>query len=408
MSTSFSYLTDHGIQGLNIGAPDDGILKACFDIMSVSTKALYESGEVSCLQYGPNLGDNKALQELAKFLTYELKDEVKIENLMFNAGATQGLMLLLSTFFTKGDVAIVEDPSYFIALRAFQESSGLKVFPVASCDDGVDVDQLDEVLTQNIDKEKMAAENRQYWALVYLVPIFNNPRATCLSEEKSKKLIQVLRKHNVLALCDDVYNLCYFMDSKPPFTTPSPKRLFAYDKESDPGYKGNVVSIGSFSKFMGPGLRLGWIEAPKHIISIFDKSPFVESGGSFNHYTSCVIREALKLGLISKHLIMFREVLHLRMNALCDAIDKHLPTAKYIRPKGGYFVWVTFPESVDAEEVSKVCLAKYKVKAPGGKHFSCVGNFKNCLRLACSYYPEEILADCIEKLAMAMKEVTKQ
>jgi len=402
--SSFCELKEQGVTSLKVGAPDDTLLKACFDIVSMATKALYDSGEVTCLQYAPNLGDQQYLEQLAKLLTDELQDEVKVENLMVNAGAAQGLMFILSMLFTKGDIAVIEDPTYFLALQGFRENSGMTVFSVSSCDDGVDVDQLDEVLSKNIDKEKMTSEGRRYHALVYLIPTFNNPCGTCLSEEKSTKLVQVLRKHKALAVCDDVYNLVYFMDDNPPFTTLSPKRLFAYDKESDPDYQGNVISNGSFSKIMGPGLRLGWIEAPKHLISTFKKSAFLTSGGAFNQYTACVIREAMKLGLIPKHLTLIREEYYKRMNALCDAIDKHLPMAKYTRPKGGYFVWVRFPENIDAVEFGNYCLAKYKVTAPAGVQFSCTSSFKNYMRMSFAHYTEDILAQCIEKFGLAIKE----
>lgn len=406
--SSFCHSKKQGIITLKPGAPDDTLLKAAFDIIVTATKALYESGEVTCLQYGLNLGDKQYLEQLAQLLTNELKDEVKVENLILNAGAAQGLVTILSEVFTKGDLAVVEDPTYFLALKGFRENSGLNVLSVASCDDGVDVDQLDKILTKNIDKEKMSKEGRQYHALVYLIPTFNNPRGTCLSEEKSKQLVQVLRKHKALAVCDDVYNLVYFMDDKPPFTTPSPKRLFAYDKESDPLYQGNVISNGSFSKIMAPGLRLGWIEGPKHLIGKFGKSAFLSSGGAYNQYTSCVIREAMKMGLIAKHLKLVREVYFRRMNALCDAIDMHLPMVEYTRPQGGYFVWVTFPENINAEEFASYSLAKYKVTAPSGVQFSYTGGFKNCMRMTFAFYTEDVLVQCIEKLGLAIKEFTSQ
>ena len=91
--------------------------------------------------------------------------------------------------------------------------------------------------------------------MFYTIPTFHNPTGVVLSEDKSKRLIQMARKYDMIIVCDDVYNMLHYgKDSK------APKRLFAYDDPNDPDYKGNVVSNGSFSKILGPGYRVGWME----------------------------------------------------------------------------------------------------------------------------------------------------
>lgn len=404
MAHLFSHIDDQGIVCLGVGAPDKPLLKKTADVMLQGTKALLESGDVDCLQYGPRRGDPEMLKELAKFLTNEYQDEVKCENLMINAGATQGLKFLSKTLFDAGDLVLFEDPTYFIAITVLIKDTGLKPIAVPTDDDGINVDEVDKILTEHV-AGKTLTSSKPYSALVYLVPTFNNPKGTILSEEKSKKLIKVLRKHKALAICDDVYNTLSFIDERPPLVTPPPKRLFAYDNEADPDYQGNVVSNSTFSKIMGPGLRLGWMEAPPHLLTMFESSGYVLSGGCFNHYTSCVIREGLKLGLISKLVREVREVYQSRKNALCDAIDKFIPIAQYLRPKGGYFVWVVLPENLNANDIFTICKEKYKVSFRPGALCSCVGNFQNCLRLSFAYYSEEILSEAVRKIGMAINDL---
>lgn len=404
MAHLFSHIEDEDITGLGVGAPDKTLLKKTADVMLQSTKALLESGNVDCLQYGPRRGDPEVLKELAKFLTSQYQDKVKSENLMINAGATQGLKFLAKALFNAGDLVLFEDPTYFIAITVLTKDTGLKPIAVLTEDDGINVDEVDKILAEHV-AAKPLTSSKPYSALLYLVPTFNNPKGTILSEEKSKKLIKVLRKHKALAICDDVYNTLFFIDDKPPLVTPPPKRLFAYDNENDPDYQGNVVSNSTFSKIMGPGLRVGWLEAPTHLLKMLESSGYVLSGGCFNHYTSCVIREGLKLGLISKLVSEVREVYQSRKDALCDAIDQFIPIAKYQRPKGGYFVWVILPENINTNDIFTICKEKYKVTFRPGALCSCVGNFQNCLRLSFSYYSEEILSEAVRKIGMAINDL---
>jgi DNA-binding transcriptional MocR family regulator len=105
---------------------------------------------------------------------------------------------------------------------------------------------------------------------------------------------------------------------------------------------------------------------------------------------------------------MVREVYQSRKNAVCDAIDKFVPMAKYIRPKGGYFVWVVLPETINTEEVLAISKEKYKVLFHPGTKCSCVGNFQNCLRLSFAHYAEEVLSDAVRKIGMAIDELSNK
>ncbi|KAJ7365352.1 hypothetical protein OS493_005458 [Desmophyllum pertusum] len=138
-------------------------------------------------------------------------------------------------------------------------------------------------------------------------------------------------------------------------TNPSTK-AFAFDDKSDADYKGNVISNASFSKFLAPGLRLGWMEVPERVQNVLKTNAYASSGGCFNHYISCIIAVALQEGLVKDHVLMVRKVFHSQLNTLCDALDKYIPGQfSYQRPKGGYFLWVTFSPEVDCDKWNVIC-----------------------------------------------------
>ena len=409
MSTLFDSLLEQDgeeVFNLRIGAPSRPLLKKCQDIMRQASEHHLKSDDLSLLQYGPRQGHSVFRAELAKFLSNQYEDTVDSADLMVTAGATQGLALLVTLLFNPGDLAFVEDPTYFLAIKVLSEDLNLKVIGVPTDEDGINVEEFDRLLTQHGVKDRPVTHAKPFGSLLYTVPTFNNPTGSSLPPEKCEGLVKVLRKHNVLAVCDDVYNCLPFVDSEPPFTTPGPKRLFAFDKKSHPDYKGNVVSNGTFSKLLGPGLRLGWVELPECVKNLLVWSYYADSGGSFNQYTSCIVATAFKLGLVTKHVVDAREVYHSQMIALCDAIDKFLPaTVTYKRPKGGYFVWLTFPSNVNCRDLQQLCKKKYRVDFNPGSACSCTGSFTNCMRLSFAFYEKHVLQEIVKTIGEALKEM---
>ena len=406
MSTLFENVHDKdGLISLCVGAPDDLLLEECRKLIQKATEALHASGKLSSFQYGAKLGDPVYRTELAKFLTDQYGSKVESDSLIANAGASQGLQVLISTLFQKDDFAFVEDPTYFLSIKMLKEDLNMKVIGVPTDAGGIIVEELEKLLVEHSSKFRAPTDKKPFSSLVYLVPTFNNPKGGCLSAERSKKLVTVLRKHNALGVCDDVYNSLPYLDDGPPFVTKAPPRLFAYDVKSDADYKGNVVSNGTFSKLLGPGLRIGWLECPTSVVKCFaENCSYLQSGGGFNHYMSCVLGTALQLGLVSKHVIYARQVYAGRMKALCDAIDELVPQAKYTRPRGGYFVWIVLPIEIDSRKMAKLCEEKYKIKFWPGPFCSNDGNFVNYVRFSCAWHREEILREAVKRFAEGLKE----
>lgn len=403
-TTQFEHLENgpKRIYSLSVGAPSTALRQKCTELVQKATLSLHKSEHCpNAFQYGANCGSTAYRAELAKFLSEHYVDAVNHEDLWTNAGASQGLDFIAHTLFQHGDVAFVEEPAYFIGLLALRDDLGMKVIGVPSDKDGMIVDELEKLMMEHSNELRAPTDKKPYSAMLYCVPTFNNPTGSCLLAERSQKLITLLRKYNVLALCDDVYNLLSFIDDQPP-----PKRLFAFDNKSDADYKGNVISNGSFSKILGPGLRLGWLEVPERARKVLKTSAYARSGGCFNHYISCVISVALKEGLVNEHLSMVQKIYHSQRDALCSALDKYLPCQfTYQKPNGGYFVWVTFPPEVDCDKLFEICKKKYLVEFNYGSRFCATpGKFKNCIRLSFAFNEPDIIEHCVKQIAQALKE----
>ena len=403
-TTPFDHLENgpKRIYSLSVGGPSTHLRQKAAELVLKATLSLHKSEHCpNALQYGKEEGPMAFRLELAKFLSEHYGNAVNHEDLWATAGAAQGMDFVGHTLFQSGDVVFVDEPCYFIGIKALRNDLGMRVIGVPSDNDGMIVDELEKLMMEHSNELRAPTDKKPYSAMVYVVPTFSNPTGSCLSVERCKKLITLLRKHNVLALCDDVYNLLSFTDDTPP-----PQRLFAFDNKSDADYKGNVISNGSFSKLLGPGLRLGWMEVPEKAQKVLKTSAYASSGGCFNHYMACVISVALQEGLMKEHLFMAREVYLSQLNALCHALDKHMPGQfSYEKPKGGYFVWVTFPREIDCDKLFDICKNKYLVELNYGSRFCATpGKFKNCIRLSFSFNEPDIIEHCVKQISQALKE----
>lgn len=406
MTTMFDYLKrdDRKISTLRVGSPSEDLRIKCGELIRKASLELHTPDNYADLfQYGPHSGSLAVRDELAKFLSEQYGDKVSCEDIWVTAGASQGLACIGNLLFQPGNVAFVEEPTYFIGLTALQEDYGMNVVGVPTDQDGMIVDELEKLMAEHLLTAPGSAGNKPFSAMLYCIPTFNNPTGSVLSSERCKQLIKLLRKYNVLAFCDDVYNLLSYMGDSPPFQ--SPQRLFSFDNKTDPDYKGHVISNGTFSKILGPGLRLGWMEVPERVGRILHTTGYVKSGGCFNHYTSCIVSTAIKMGLVKEHLAYAQEVYYSRLNSLCNALDKYIPcSVRYTKPRGGYFVWVVLPCEVDCDKLYDVCLNKYRVDFNKGSGFSSKGQYKNCMRLTFAFHDSPTIEHCVKQIALAIKE----
>ena len=281
------------------------------------------------LAYGKPLGNvDTAIEPLADFLSYVYGREVKPGRLMLTAGCSHGLDLACRQLGRPGDVAFVEDPTYFKAIATMSET-GLELRSVETDEGGLDpVSLLKGILA--------AKEEGKRPRFIYTVPTFSNPLGRTLSPSRRREIVRICSAHDMLVVSDDPYSLLHFCDEE--------------SKAEDPfSESSRVVSLGSFSKLLAPGLRLGWIEADQLIVHKL-LSGVLSSGGCISQFSSQIVSQGIRGGLILNHLDHVRKCLARRSRLLFDALIAHCgEAASFSLPQGGYFIWVTLQNSMRAE-----------------------------------------------------------
>ncbi|XP_021353530.1 uncharacterized protein LOC110450374 isoform X2 [Mizuhopecten yessoensis] len=375
-------------------------MKGCKEIVMQSTALAMKDPEQEqfIFQYGPTQGDPVFRKDLAEFLSKEYDDHVKSDNLMVTVGATHGLHVTASILFDHNLPIFVEDPTFHLAFKILKDDLGKTVIPVPTSEDGVDLTRLEELLQENRAKAgDKATWKSPFWTMLYTMTVYGNPTGQCSSPEQCRKLINLARKYDVLLFSDDVYNLFHFGKGK------QPARLLAYDKSDDPNYIGCVLSNGTFSKIFAPGIRLGWMEGHKEMVDLLACCYTSYCTGSFNHYMSLVMSAAIQLGLMTTHLNRIRGVYKTRMGLMCDALQKYLPTGfTFNRPQGGFFIWVTMPETMDAKVLQKFA-KKFNVVYIDGESTSPTCSFRNCIRLTISFCDTDQIEEGTQRLAKAIQ-----
>ncbi len=227
--------------------------------------------------------------------------------------------------------------------------------------------------------------------LVYIIPTFQNPTGFSLAQDRRTQLISLANRFDFHILADEVYHLIYF-DELPP------KPLIGFDEGN------RVISFGSFSKILAPGLRIGWIHAAPEIIERFSNAALTFSGGGFNHYASALVREVIDLGLLDTHVSFLRREYSVRSDAMGRALQRYFGSAiQYTSPSGGYYFWITFPEGFDSD-LSLNAAERAGVSYRPGNAFSESGQFSRQIRLAYTLFEVEQLTEGISRLYKSFKD----
>jgi DNA-binding transcriptional MocR family regulator len=360
-----------GTINLGIGQPSADLLPA--GLLREAADGFLADARPADLNYGERQGDAGFRRSLADFLKPEYGAPVDPDSLFVTAGNSQALDFICSVFTRRGDTVICEEPSYFLAFRVF-EDHGLNIVPVRTDADGMDIEALENVL------------ERTKPGLVYTIPSYHNPGGQSLSAARRERLAELSRKHGFVVAADEVYQLLWYGQPPPP----AMGTLIA---------DGNILSLGSFSKILAPGLRLGWIQASAHLLDRILDSGVVNSGGSFNQFTSLVVREAIERGLQSSFLGRLREAYGRRVAAMDGALHEHFSDrARWHRPGGGYFFWLECAAAVDTAALRELAPG-FQVGFQPGVNFSSRGALGNCLRLSFAHYGRADVREGVARLA---------
>ncbi len=306
--------------------------------------SLSEKEKQMAMQYGPTTGLPTLLESLSDYL--EKKGlPVKSNRLIITTGSLQAINILAKAFLDPGDNVIVETPSFIGALSAFR-SYQANLISVPLKGDGMDIDILKQRLSTTSPKPKF----------LYYSPNFHNPAGIIYSEEVKQQMIEVLKDQEIAIIEDDVYSDLYFFEED----VPKMKLIKAIDPEGI-----DVCFTGSFSKILGPGLRLGWMLVPE---PIYQKCELIkQSIDACSPSISQVLADKfIREGYINNYIAEVREEYKRRGTAMIETLSECLPKGvSFEKPRGGFYTWLQLPEGCDATAVLKKAIDKGVVFVTG-------------------------------------------
>jgi DNA-binding transcriptional MocR family regulator len=325
----------------------------------------------AALQYGTSEG-YRPLREAIAERCRGRGISIEPAEVLIDTGSMQGLDLLAKLFLDPGDVVVVEDPTFLTALQCFR-FFGARFLTVPVDDEGMQVDRLPEIL------------ERKEVKLLYTMPTFQNPTGVTLSFSRRRALLEIAARFGVPIVEDDSYGeLRYEGDALP--------TLKALDRE------GIVTYLASFSKTLSPGLRLGFLAAPK---PIQEKVLFAKQAADLHSplLSQRIAHEFLKRGLLDPHIGRLVAAYRSRRDSMLKALERHFPSgSRWSHPQGGFFLWASFSPGIDTTRLLEDAMRENVMFVPGATFFANGGG-ESSLRLNFSAYEEDKLEVGVERLA---------
>jgi 2-aminoadipate transaminase len=346
------------------GFPDPASLPAA-EVSAATARALSERGRTA-LQYGDNAGYSGLIDALIAKLARDQGIEAKRENILITAGGSQAIGLLLDAFVDWGDTIVSEMPTWLGAVQAFR-NVGASVVSIPIEAEGTDVDALSREL-ESLRGQGVTPK------FVYVISNFQNPTGVTMSLQRRQALLDVVYSAGLILIEDDAYfDLRYEGESLP--------SLYSLDDRS------SVVYMGTLSKTMGPGMRLGWLVGPPELIR---RISALKVDGGTNVFGAHVAAEWLPERLLP-HVARLRDVYRRRRDLMLAALQRHMPAGTaWTVPQGGFFIWVTLPAGIDTTRM----LAQVKELGveylPGPTCFAG-GAGTNQLRLSFSFVEDDLI-----------------
>lgn len=349
------------------------------EFSEVAQQVMAESG-TKALQYGPTEGVDELRKEIAKRMA-KVQVPAEFTDIMITSGSQQGLDFSAKLFIDPGDTVICEAPSYLGALNAFKAYQPNFV-EVETDDDGMRMDKLEEALK--------STKNAKF---IYVIPDFQNPTGRTLPLERRKRLVELANRYDIVVVEDNPYGELRFEGEILP-------AIKHFDTE------GRVVFLGTFSKILSPGVRLGWVCASEEILS---KYVMIKQGADLQSSTISQMETAKLLQSfdIEKHIQKIIDLYSKRKNLMVETMKKEFPSnVSWTDPEGGLFLWVMLPEGANARDIAVKALEQKVAYVPGGSFYP-VGGHENCFRMNYSCMSEEKIVEGIQRLGKVLKEELK-
>jgi 2-aminoadipate transaminase len=346
------------------------------DVLRDLTSALLDADPGRALQYSPTEGLPPARAAVAGLVASDQGREVDPDDVLITSGGIEALQLLARTFVEPGDRVLVEAPSYLGAIMAFAGFEA-QVDGVPMDDGGLRVDALAAALTRD-PKPK----------LLYVIPDHQNPTGLSLADDRRAEVVEMCRRHGVLVVEDVAYRLLSFDGN----TAPS---LWSLGPDV-------VVQIGTFSKIFVPGVRLGWAVGPAPVIAAMTaaKQNSDQCSGALGQL---LMARFVDDGHLARNLVGARALYDERAGAMLAALDEHMPESyRWTRPRGGFFVWLSGPDDVDARALTAPATRLGVAYVPGSPFYPDARG-DNCFRLSFSRATTDDIAEGIRRLGTVLR-----
>ena len=345
----------------------------------ISQKVM-QPGNWQAFEYGPTIGHYPLRKYLADWLGHR-GIRTQAQNVMILSGSQQGLDLLTKVFLEPGDYVVMEEPSFMGAIGVFK-AAGARILTVPMDQEGLRTDLLEQLLSRHRPK------------FIYTLPTFQNPTGTKMSLSRRHELLKLAYQYHIPIVEDDPYSELYYENQ------PSPS-LKSLDKH------GHVIYLGTFSKILFPGLRLGWCVAPPPVL---EQLSLAKQHVDLHTSTTAqwVMTEFCNQGLLDEHLPIVRNQYMRQRNAMVNALTEFAPQdLSWTVPEGGYYLWCELPPGMKAATLLTKAAEKKVTFVPGNAFYVNSGG-KDRIRLCFSRHSETTILEGISRLCEAILEMLNQ
>lgn len=331
-------------------------------------------------QYSTTEGYIPLRQHIADKYNKNFGLNIKPEHVLITTGSQQALDLIAKVLINTGDGVIVEAPGYLGAIQAFCMFEP-KFLPVTLEEDGLNLEELEEALKQGA-------------KFAYTVPNFQNPTGLTYSKERREAICELFDKYDTVLVEDDPYGELRFKGSKLPYI--------------GAGKLAHSVLLGTFSKTVTPGMRLGFIitqdsELMTHLVTAKQSSDLHS-----NIFSQYLISDYLDHNEYQQHVNKITELYRGQAETMLEAMDEFFPKeVKYTKPEGGMFIWVTLPDGISSLDLFKEAMAQKVAFVPGDPFYTDRHNV-NTFRLNYTNSTPEVIRSGIKRLADAIKAKLKK
>ncbi|MBN1260921.1 MAG: PLP-dependent aminotransferase family protein [Anaerolineae bacterium] len=331
---------------------------------------------MQALQYSTTEGNRPLREFLAESMArYGIQHGP--DNIQITTGSQQALDLIGKVFIDPGALIITARPTYLGAIQAWRAYEA-RFLTVPLDDDGMQVDHLEPIVKKEAPR------------FIYVLPNFHNPAGTTLPEDRRRYLVDLARKHDLLIIEDDPYGALRFEgEDIIPIAALAPER---------------TIYLGTFSKTLAPGLRIGWIVGPAEIIGRLVQA---KQGADLHSSTfdQMIANDIAQRGILRVHIRKIRQVYSERRQVMLDSLEELWPNGcSWTRPQGGLFLWARVPEQINTVDFMKTALEKKVAYVPGSNFFPHGDGGFNAMRLNFSNAQPDMIVEGIRRLGQALRE----